>query len=154
MATPVVTTVFLVPFVFYLLFLQARVVAIRAMTTTNLGDRLFKNRKEGRDPMDPVDPDPLYLATRCHQNYVENIPMVLFVAFAVETAGADPKILSYILGGLFAMRVAHVEIGLRGKDSNGVARPMSFMVTQITMAGLASWGAWLVKDKFKMKLNI
>jgi hypothetical protein len=32
----------------------------------------------------------------------------LFLAFVVEMAGADPKILSYILGGLFAMRVAHV----------------------------------------------
>jgi uncharacterized membrane protein YecN with MAPEG domain len=77
MEPPVVTTIFLFPFTLYLLFLQARVVAIRASTTTNLGDRLFKNRKEGKDPMNPVDPDPLYLATRCHQNYVENIPMAV-----------------------------------------------------------------------------
>jgi len=108
MAAPVITTVFLFPFTIYLLFLQARVVAIRAATTTNLGDRIHANRKDGKDPMDPVDPDPLYLASRCHQNYVENVPMALFLAFAVETAGADAKILSYILGGLFAMRVAHV----------------------------------------------
>jgi MAPEG family len=77
MPTPVITTAFLLPFTLYLLFLQARVVAVRATTTTNLGDRLFENRKEGKDPMDPVKPDPLYLATRCHQNYVENIPMAV-----------------------------------------------------------------------------
>jgi uncharacterized membrane protein YecN with MAPEG domain len=77
MSTPVITSTFLLPFTLYFLFLQARVVTIRATTTTHLGDRLFKNRKEGKDPMDPVDPDPLYLATRCHQNYVENIPMAV-----------------------------------------------------------------------------
>jgi hypothetical protein len=27
--------------------------------------------------MDPADPDPLYLASRCHQNYVENVPMAV-----------------------------------------------------------------------------
>jgi hypothetical protein len=32
----------------------------------------------------------------------------LFLAFAVEIAGADAKILPCILGGFFAMRVAHV----------------------------------------------
>jgi hypothetical protein len=68
---------FLLPFTLYLLFLQARVVAIRATTTTNLGDRLSANREGGKDPMDPLDPDPLYLATRCHQNYLENIPMAV-----------------------------------------------------------------------------
>jgi uncharacterized membrane protein YecN with MAPEG domain len=77
MASPTVTTMFLLPFTLYLLFLQARVVAIRATTTTNLGDRLFKTRNEGKDPMDPIDPDPLYLATRCHQNYVENVPITV-----------------------------------------------------------------------------
>jgi hypothetical protein len=45
------------------------------------------------------------------------------------------------------------ELGLRGKDSNGVARPMSFMGTQLTMAGLAGWGVWLVKEDFKAKLG-
>jgi MAPEG family len=70
-------TMFLLPFTLYLLFLQARVVAIRATTTTNLGDRLSANREGGKDPMDPLDSDPLYLATRCHQNYLENIPMAV-----------------------------------------------------------------------------
>lgn len=36
-ATPVVTTMLLLPFTLYLLFLQAHVVAIQATTTTNLG---------------------------------------------------------------------------------------------------------------------
>jgi hypothetical protein len=85
MAAPVVTTMFLLPFTLYLLFLQARVVAIRA-TTTNLGDRVQANRKEGKDPMDPVDPDPLYLASRCHQNYLENIPMAVSCHFCTAKA--------------------------------------------------------------------
>jgi len=46
------------------------------------------------------------------------------------------------------------ELGLRGKDSNGVARPMSFAGTQLFMAGLAAWGVWLVKEEFKTKLGI
>jgi len=154
MSTPIITTIYLLPFTLYLLFLQGRVVAIRANTSTNLGNQLFANRKEGKDPMDPVAPDPLYLATRCHQNYVENIPMVLLLAFAVETAGADARVLAYLLGAFFALRVAHVELGLRGKDSNGVARPISFMGTQMTMAWLAGWGFWLVKDQVKAKLGM
>jgi len=80
--------------------------------------------------------------------------MALILAFAVETAGADPKVLSCILGGFFAMRVAHVELGLRGKDSNGIARPISFMGTQLIVAGLAGWGAWMVKDEARAKLGI
>jgi len=39
--------------------------------------------------------------------------MALILAFAVETAGADPKVLSCILGGFFAMRVAHVYVSPR-----------------------------------------
>jgi hypothetical protein len=46
------------------------------------------------------------------------------------------------------------ELGLRGKDSNGIARPMSFIVIQLTMAGLVGWGVWLVNDEFRSKLGI
>jgi uncharacterized membrane protein YecN with MAPEG domain len=200
MPNPVVTTTFLLPFTLYLLLLQARVVYYRATTNTNLGDRLNSTRKEGKDPMDAVNPDPLYLAARCHQNYVENVPMAMILAMSVEMAGAEPKVLAGLMGGWWAMRVAHVyvfssfspivldfecfshqigglswvdgftslglkfmvpvlmrrdsELGLRGKDSNGVARPMSFMGTQLLMAGLAGWGVWLVKDDFKAKMGI
>jgi uncharacterized protein len=110
MPIPVVTTTFLLPFTLYLLLLQVRVVYYRATTNTNLGDRLNSTRKEGKDPMDAANPDPLYLATRCHQNYVENVPMAMILAMSVEMAGAEPKVLAGLLAGWWAMRVAHVYV--------------------------------------------
>jgi uncharacterized membrane protein YecN with MAPEG domain len=110
MTIPVITTTFLLPFTLYLLLLQGRVVFYRATTSTNLGDCLNSTRTQNKDPMDAINPDPLYLATRCHQNYVENVPWAMLLCTAIEMAGAKPKILAGLLGGWWAMRVAHVYV--------------------------------------------
>lgn len=54
--------------------------------------------------------------------------------------------LSYALGALFALRVGHVELGLRAPSGKGPGRPLGFVGTQVILAGLAGYAAYLVKD--------
>lgn len=72
--------------------------------------------------------------------------MALFLAGVAELNGADRKILGWMLGGLFALRVAHVEGGLNTKDSMGCGRKIGYLGTQAWMVGMTAWCAALVRD--------
>jgi hypothetical protein len=71
--------------------------------------------------------------------------MTLFLASLVELNGGSRRVLSGILGVFFVLRVLHVEVGLKGKDSIGVGRPLAYFGTLGTMASLSAWSAYLVK---------
>ena len=86
-----------------------------------------------------------------------------------ELNGADRKMLNYLMATLLVLRIAHVEVGLRGQGTLGLGtykagaililcfytiyanpgvplgRPIGYYGTQGIMAGLAGWGTWLVK---------
>ena len=47
----------------------------------------------------------------------------------------------YVLGGLFAMRVLHVEFGLYGKGTLGYGRPIGYFVCDVP--DLDIMGLWL-----------
>lgn len=90
--------------------------------------------------------DELFVNSRCHGNFLENVPIALVLAAVAELNGANKKILNYTLGTLLVLRVLHAELGLRGKeDSVGIGRPIGHFGTQGVIAALAGYSAYLVK---------
>ena len=78
--TPAITGTWAPPFVAYLMFLHARIAYLRITNPgCSFGDQLKSTRISGKDPADLQNPDPLYVAIRSQQNFVENVP------FAVST---------------------------------------------------------------------
>ena len=69
------------------------------------------------------NPDTLYLDSRAHNNFIENVPLCFTLAAIAELNGANRKILNYAMATLFVLRLIHVELGLRGKDTVGFGRP-------------------------------
>ena len=90
--------------------------------------------------------DPLSIAARAHGNFAENVPATLLLAAVVELNGGDRRVLNWALAGLMAFRIAHVELGLRGKeDGVGPGRIVGHLGTQSIMVGLAGYAAWLIR---------
>ena len=90
--------------------------------------------------------DPLALDSRCHANFVENVPLAFVLVAIAELNGGNRTVLNYAMATLFAFRIAHVELGLRsGDQALGVGRPLGFFGTQGFLAGMAAYGTWLVK---------
>ena len=120
---PAITGTWTVPFVAYLMYLNQRIVYHRLHNEKWMGDRLESGS----------DPDPLFLETRAQGNFLENVPMALFFAAVAELNGADRKILNYILAAFLALRIGHVELGLRGKGTLGIGRPIGYYGTQVSL---------------------
>ena len=87
----------------------------------------------------------LHLATRAHSNFLENVPLAFILAAVAELNGANRKYLNYGMAALFAMRIAHVELGMHGKNTVGAGRPVAYYGTQAWLASVAAYGTWLVK---------
>ena len=62
-----------------------------------------------------------------------------------ELNGANRKVLNYALATLFALRVAHVEFGLKGKNALSIGRPIGFFGTQGFLGAMAAYSAYLIK---------
>jgi uncharacterized membrane protein YecN with MAPEG domain len=107
-----------------------------------VGDRIQNN-----DPQQANDgePDELYVATRCHQNFIENVPLGFVLAAIAELNGANKKALNYCMGALLVLRIAHVELGLRAKGAMGTGRAIAYVGTQGFLGGLAAYSTYLVK---------
>lgn len=54
--------------------------------------------------------------------------------------------MTYALGALFAVRVAHVEMGLLSNGGKGKGRFYGYVGTQAFFAAVAGYTAYLVKD--------
>jgi len=93
----------------------------------------------------PSATDPLYLDKRAHNNFLENVPLAFVLAAVAELNGGNRKVINIAMGVLLALRVAHVEMGLKGKDTVGPGRPIGYFGTQACIGGLAAYGAYLVK---------
>lgn len=89
--------------------------------------------------------DPLYIASRAHGNFVENVPLALIFAAVAEVNGADRKTLNYALAAFFALRVLHVEMGLMVRNATGPGRIVGYYGTQLWMALVGGWSSWLAK---------
>ncbi|KAL8664402.1 MAG: hypothetical protein Q9202_003092 [Teloschistes flavicans] len=131
-----VTGTWTLPFTAYLLFLSNRVVYQRIKNKKYLGDKLSAQAAE---------PDQLFVENRCHQNFLENVPLAFTLAAIAELNGADRTILNYAFAALFALRIGHVELGIRSKDALGPGRLMGLLGSQAFLGGMAAYAAYLVK---------
>ena len=87
----------------------------------------------------------LFLATRCHGNFLENVPLALVLAAVAELNGGSRRYLTAALGSLLALRVVHTELGLLRNDAMGIGRPVGYFGTLAVQAGLAGYAAYLVR---------
>ncbi|KAI5926584.1 membrane-associated, eicosanoid/glutathione metabolism protein [Camillea tinctor] len=139
-----VTGTFALPFTGYFLLLSFRVVRERLRDEYYLGDNSAVTR-EGAKGRQAANSNKLFLATRCHQNFVENVPLALALAAVAELNGADRRSLTAALGALLAFRVLHVELGIQRRGGLGLGRPIGYYGTVVAMGGLAGYAAYLVK---------
>ena len=84
-----------------------------------MGDRY----QDAEDSTSNDNPDGLFLDSRAHDNFVENVPLCFTLLAVAELNGANRKALSYAMAVLFVLRIAHVELGLKGKNTVGWGRP-------------------------------
>ena len=133
------TSLWLLPFSLWQTVLSVRVGSQRAKTGKMLGDSTVATAPNAKNP------DPLYLSSRAHANFLETVPLALVFAGVAELNGANKTTLNYLLGVLFVLRIIHVQFGLSAKDCNGPGRPLGYLGTQLIMTVLAGWSGWLAK---------
>jgi uncharacterized membrane protein YecN with MAPEG domain len=138
------------PFALYYAVLSGRIVNIRLKAEQYFGDKLPTVRLHPTSNFPPYHlaqlttppqtstatslstPSPntlgdLDIASRCHGNFLENVPLAFIFLTIAELNGGNRKYLNYATGLLLALRVAHADCGLmlKGKfGSNGVGRPV------------------------------
>lgn len=129
------------PFAAYLLYLSNRVVYQRVKHEKYIGENL----PDDNTAFASGATNQLQLDSRAHGNFVESVPFALVLAAIAELNGVNRKVLNYALGTLLLLRIAHVELGLKGENANGIGRGIGFFGTQGFIAGIAGYGAYLVK---------
>ena len=112
-----------------------------------VSQRLKSERYVGDSTTEHDDPanDPLFVASRCHQNFVENVPLAFLLAAVVELNGGNRKVLTGALSSLLALRILHSEFGLLGKGAMAFGRPVGYFGTVGIMGALAGYATYLVK---------
>ncbi|MCJ1454787.1 hypothetical protein MMC28_005140 [Mycoblastus sanguinarius] len=116
-----ITGTWTLPFAAYLVYLSNRVVYRRVKKEKYVGDRY-----DSDDPASQTsngNPDPLLLDSRAHTNFLESVPLAFTLTAIAELNGANRKVLNYAMATLFVLRIMHVELGLKGKDTVGFGRP-------------------------------
>ncbi|TQN65757.1 hypothetical protein CSHISOI_09655 [Colletotrichum shisoi] len=139
-----VTGTFALPFAVYYAFLSLRVVGERLNDEHYLGQ---DSSEPGADPKKPSSPgaNKLYLASRSHANFAENVPWAFVLASLVELNGGSRKALGWLLGGFLALRVVHAELGITQIQGTGNGRPVGYFGSIGVVGTLAAYGAYLVK---------
>ncbi|KAK7743401.1 hypothetical protein SLS62_010594 [Diatrype stigma] len=138
-----VTGFFALPFAVYNSLLSWRVVSNRLADKHYLGDNSSASSgKEGGSYKE----NKLFRASRCHQNFVENVPLAFILAATAELNGGNRSYLTAALASLFALRVAHSEFGLLKEGGMGLGRPVGYFGTIGVQLGLAGYAAYLVKS--------
>ncbi|KAI8624389.1 membrane-associated, eicosanoid/glutathione metabolism protein [Xylariaceae sp. FL1651] len=133
-----VTGSFALPFTAYFSWLSLRVVRYRIKDNQLVGDNSSKEVSEEARLQNK-----LYLASRCHQNFVENVPFAFVLAALAELNGGDRKTLTGLMSALFVFRVLHGDFGLNKGLCSG--RPIGYFGTLATIGSLAGYAAYLVK---------
>ncbi|KAK1580055.1 membrane-associated, eicosanoid/glutathione metabolism protein [Colletotrichum navitas] len=136
-----VTGTFVLPFTVYYAFLSLRVVGERLKDKQYLGEN---SSKPGTDSK-ARDANKLYLASRSHVNFAENVPLAFVLATAVELNGGDRRTLGWLLGSFLVLRVLHAEFGIMRPEGMGRGRPVGYFGSIGVLGTLAAYGAYLVK---------
>lgn len=129
------------PFALYSLILSNRVVSQRVECNHFIGDKLPSSSPDSA-------PSKLELASRCHANFLENVPLAFIFLAIAELNGGNRKYLNYTMGVLLALRIAHSEAGLRVKGqwgNAGIGRPIGYFGTSAVLMGLSGYASYLVK---------
>ncbi|KAI9833020.1 MAG: hypothetical protein M1819_003852 [Sarea resinae] len=134
-----VTGTWALPFTAYLFVLTGRIVNARIKNDRSLGDSISSTGPNHDNP------DELYIATRAHANFLENVPLAFLLAGIAELNGANRKVMNWAFGALFVLRILHVELGLKQKGGVGLGRPLAFFGSSGFLGGFAAYGAYLVK---------
>jgi len=148
-----ITGTWTLPFTAYLLLLSSRIQnehyigdslpASKSTSTTT--DILSKPNSSASS----TEPDALTIASRSHANFLENVPYAFILAAVAELNGADRKVLNSVMGALLALRIAHVELGLRGEKQIRWGRPLGYFGTNGVLLGMSGWVAYLVKGYWR-----
>ena len=96
----------------------------------------------------PSGYDPLLLLTRCHANFIENVPLCFTLAGIAELNGGNSTYLNYAMAALLVFRVAHVEFGLKRPKSLGIGRPIGYFGTSLWQVFMSMYCAYLVKGYY------
>ena len=135
-----ITGTFAFPFAAYFIFLSGRVLRLRVKDGHYVGDD-----SSAKSDVKVNGYNPLNIASRCHQNFIENVPFAFLLAAIVELNGGNRKILTGALGGLLTLRILHAEFGLQGKDATAFGRPVGYFGTIGIIGALAGYASYLVK---------
>ncbi|KAJ0370990.1 hypothetical protein COL26b_009881 [Colletotrichum chrysophilum] len=135
-----VTGTFALPFTAYYALLSLRTVRERLQKEHYLGD----NSSTGSADWRAYQNDKLYLLTRAHTNFTENVPLAFILATLVEVNGGNRKVLSWFLGSFLAMRVLHADFGIL-QQGLGSGRPIGYFGSVGLLSAIAGYGAFLVK---------
>ena len=127
-----ITGTWTLPFAAYLVLLSNRVVYHRIQHEKFLGNDTEKESD-------------LQLDARAHANFLEYVPFAFTLTAIAELNGANRQIINYAMGTLLALRILHVELGMKGENYVGVGRPIGFFGTQGFLAAMAGYSTWLVK---------
>ena len=130
------------PFTAYYMFLSGRVVATRLQNRTYFGNQI---PEEKRDADRGTAPDPLHVNSRCFENFVEYVPLAFILAGVAELNGANRTVLNYAMGVLLALRVMHVELGMKVRNTIGLGRPAGYYGTMAWLGWAAAYSTYLVK---------
>ncbi|EXJ85604.1 hypothetical protein A1O1_05970 [Capronia coronata CBS 617.96] len=145
-----VTGTFAPAFGAYFVLLALRVSLVRQSTHIVIGDQGSSSDKaaasDAKPPSTAGGGNNLLIAARSHANFAENVPFALLVASFVEMNGGDRRALTASLAALLFLRIAHVEFGMKAKDSLGWGRPVGSLGTLAFIGGMSSYAAWLVKS--------
>jgi len=137
------------PFTLYFLVLSNRVISKRVESDHYIGDKLPSSSPNPSTSTDGCrDFDPLTLVSRCHANFLENVPLAFIFLTIAELNGGNRKWLNYTMGLLLALRIAHADAGLmvKGKwGDRGIGRPIGYVGTNGVLLGLSGYAAYLVK---------
>ncbi|TEA22335.1 hypothetical protein C8034_v007015 [Colletotrichum sidae] len=136
-----VTGTFALPFTLYYTLLSLRVVRERLSDKHYLGDN---SSKPGSDQSSSYADNKLYLATRAHANFAENVPLAFVLASLAELNGGNRKALGWFLGSLLVLRVLHADFGILRRGL-GYGRPTAYFGSIGLVAAVAGYGAFLVK---------
>jgi uncharacterized protein len=84
------------------------------------------------------------VASRCHANFAENVPIALFLASVVDLNGGNRNVLGGSLAALL-LRILHIELSLVGPKAMSGGLPTDSYGTLGLIGGMAGYATYLVK---------
>jgi len=114
--------------------------SVKADPDSDLGKKVVKDPAEAKEAERQ-----LQIATRAHGNFSENVPLAMLLIGFAELNGAPTWLVHSAYAVLFSVRVAHVELGLKGKGAVAGGRLTGF---------LGSFGVMLLTSAYNFRLGL